>query len=358
VRGTFGIDESGGLRDERQQRLKIDQTILSRKKMDPTSPVTYFEDYAIFDDANQLVGKGEVALATLWDGKSTSGYVSTDNLLKHKPIAPYQREILGLYAQVIGHLAVLKNAEAVVLHLNASLEKRVEQRTAQLEQSNREMRSFSYSISHDLRSPLRTIDGFSQILLTSYSDQLDDQAQNYLQRIRSAAQHMAELIDALLKLTHIARNEIEPVPVNLTRIANEISARLHETAPDRTVHWTIQAGLTCHGDEAMMRLLLENLLGNAWKFSSKHLSASIEFGLNSNENRKVFFVQDDGAGFEMAYASKLFSPFTRLHASADFEGTGIGLAIVQSIIQRHRGEIWADSTPEKGATFYFTLPAC
>lgn len=224
-----------------------------------------------------------------------------------------------------------------------------------LEQVNKELEAFSYSVSHDLRAPLRTIDGFSRALLEDYGDKLEPQGKDYLGRIRAASQHMSELIDDLLNLSRITRAEMRYEKVNLSALAEVVAAELHEAQPERLVEFVIGENITAYGDSHLLQVVLENLLSNAWKFTSKHPRARIEFGSTQDQGRPVYFVRDDGVGFDMAYVDKLFSPFQRLHSEREFPGTGIGLATVQRIIRRHGGNIWAEAEVEKGATFYFTL---
>jgi PAS domain S-box-containing protein len=226
---------------------------------------------------------------------------------------------------------------------------------AELEQANKELEAFSYSVSHDLRAPLRSMDGFSQALLEDYGNKLDDQGKDYIRRVRAASQRMSQLIDDLLNLSRITRAEMHYEKVNLTALAKAIAAELQETEPERQVEFIIGKDISARGDSHLLRAVLENLLANAWKFTSKHPRARIEFGAIQVEGRSVCFVRDDGAGFDMAYVGKLFLPFQRLHGPTEFEGTGIGLATVQRIIHRHGGVVWAEGELEKGATFYFTL---
>jgi len=239
------------------------------------------------------------------------------------------------------------------------LEQRVRDRTAQLEAANKELEAFSYSVSHDLRAPLRSIDGFSQALLEDYFDKIDEQGKDYLHRVRAASQRMAQLIDDVLNLSRVTRSEMRFEKIDLGTLVSKIRKELQERQPDRKVEFAISSGLVGRGDARLLRIVLENLLGNAWKFTGKHPLAKIEFGVTHvghGHDKPVFYVRDDGAGFDMAYVDKLFVPFQRLHASAEFPGTGIGLATVQRIIHRHGGRVWAEGEVEKGATFYFTLP--
>jgi len=225
----------------------------------------------------------------------------------------------------------------------------------ELEEANRELEAFSYSVSHDLRAPLRSIDGFSQMLLEDYADKLDDKGKDYLRRIRAASQRMSQLINDLLTLSRISRADMHFEELNLTAMVEEITAELRQSQPERDVEFIIEPNVKAYGDSHLLRIVLENLLSNAWKFTSKHKSAIIEFGVKEHDGKTVYFVRDDGAGFDMAYVDKLFVPFQRLHEQDEFEGTGIGLATVQRIVHRHGGTVWAEGEVEKGATFYFTL---
>jgi PAS domain S-box-containing protein len=223
------------------------------------------------------------------------------------------------------------------------------------EAANRELEAFSYSVAHDLRAPLRGIDGFSQALLEDYSAKLDEDGQRYLGRVRESAQHMAQLIESLLSLARITRSELQRERVDLSDLARTKAERLKASQPDRNVEFLIGKGLTAVGDGSLLDVMLENLLGNAWKFTRNQPKACIEFASTRQNGQAVFLVRDNGAGFDMAYASKLFGVFQRLHTSEEFEGTGIGLATVQRIIRRHDGRIWAEGKVASGATFFFTL---
>jgi PAS domain S-box-containing protein len=231
----------------------------------------------------------------------------------------------------------------------------LQQKASELEVANKELESFAYSVSHDLRAPLRTINGFSQALLEDYDDKLDVQGKDYLRRVRAATQLMAQLIDDLLKLSRVTRMEINAEKVNLTQIAWSVINELQKSQPERLINIKIADGLEDTADSRLMRIVLENLLGNAWKFSGKQSEAIIEFGTTNEGEKKVYFIRDNGAGFDMAYADKLFAPFQRLHTAEEYPGTGIGLATVQRIIQRHGGKVWAEGQVDKGATFYFSL---
>ena len=250
-----------------------------------------------------------------------------------------------------------RHGEDEIRLLAAGLELRVEQRTAQLEATNRELESFAYSISHDLRSPLRALDGFSEILLQDYGEKLDDAGRNHLRRIKGAANHMAGLMDGLLQLSRLNREELAFREVDLGAMAVSTIAELREQDPRRDVVVDIEPDLVAQADPKLMRSVLANLLGNAWKFTSRHDHAHIEVGAAETDRGRAFFVKDDGAGFDMRYAENLFGAFQRLHTPDQFEGTGIGLATVQRIVHRHGGAVWAEGEVEKGATFWFTLEA-
>ncbi|WP_455204245.1 PAS domain S-box protein [Kaarinaea lacus] len=236
------------------------------------------------------------------------------------------------------------------------LEELVEERTGELREANDELSAFSYSVSHDLRAPLRAIDGFSRILIEDYAKKLDDEALGYLERVCKGVQRMGVLIDELLELSRVGRAEMHNVQVDFSRLATETVEQLQDSDPQRQVYISIEPGLTAYGDERLMRLVLENLLGNAWKYTRDTENARIGFSVQNQEGESVYVVNDNGSGFDMAYANKLFLPFQRLHRPEEFEGTGVGLAIVARIMTRHGGRIWAESELGKGASFYFTLP--
>ena len=256
-----------------------------------------------------------------------------------------------LVISVIRDVTERKRIEHQIQTLNDDLRARV----AELNAVNQELEAFSYSVSHDLRAPLRGIDGFSQALLEDYEGKLDDEGRDYLRRIRAASQRMAELIDDLLDLSRVTRREMRRERVDLTALARTVASQLERTDPRRRVVWSIAEGVTALGDGALLRLVLENLLGNAWKFTSKQPSARIEFCAVPHAGGTAYAVRDNGVGFDMDHAGKLFGAFQRLHAMHEFPGTGIGLAIVQRVVHRHGGRVWAEASPAAGATFYFTV---
>jgi light-regulated signal transduction histidine kinase (bacteriophytochrome) len=253
-------------------------------------------------------------------------------------------------------MAALVESQNEVTRMNVELEQRVAERTRQLESANRELESFAYAVSHDLRAPLRSLSGFSQILYESSAPGLDEKSKHYLQRIQDASQRMSGLIEDLLGLSRISRAELLARPVSLTQISLDAAAALREAFPEQRVQLDVAPDMNVTGDARLLRIAMDNLLSNAWKYSVNAAEPRVAVGLETGEHGPVYFVRDNGVGFDMAYAGKLFTPFQRLHAQSEFTGSGIGLVIVQRILARHGGRIWADAAPGRGATFYFTLP--
>lgn len=258
-------------------------------------------------------------------------------------------------AGTLDDISSRKIAELSLRNLNQELEARVRARTAELEAANSELEAFSYSVSHDLRAPLRAIDGFARILAEEAGPRLEAEQRDQLARIRSAAERMAILIDAMIDLATVTLQPLKRATVNLSTLAESVIRELHTEAPERVVAVEITRDLVVNADPALMLVLLDNLLRNAWKFTSRTPDARISFGARHEGGRTVFSVEDNGAGFDMHYANKLFKPFQRLHAQHDFPGTGIGLATTQRIIGRHEGRIWVDAQPGAGARFSFVL---
>ncbi len=297
----------------------------------------------------------------------------------HQCLAPrqWQETEIEFVSQIADHLGVAIQHAELLARLQAEIVDRqqAEQRAQELNQGlrqaiielkavNKELETFSYSVSHDLRAPLRSIDGFSQALIEDCIDQLDEAGHDYLRRIRTATQRMGQLIDDLLTLSRVIRSEMHREPVDLSKLASHICTVLQQSYPERHVEFNIQPGIIAEGDSRLLQVVLENLFNNAWKFTAKKPHATIEFGLippvattadAQGRIHPTYFVRDDGVGFDMAYLDKLFSPFQRLHSAKDFPGNGIGLATVQRIVHRHGGQLWAEGSVEHGATFYFAL---
>ena len=302
----------------------------------PHAQISYETEQEIIRSGKALV---DVEEQVVWpDGKET--WVSTTK-------AP----LLDQAGQIIGTFGISRDITE-----RKHSEEALQKAKLELEAANRELEAFSYSVSHDLRAPLRSVDGFSQALLEDYGDLLPPEGRNFLERVRSSAQRMALLIDDLLNLSRVTRVALKLVSVDLTRIAENIAAELRRAHPEQSVKFIIARNLNVRGDPHLLQVVLENFLSNAWKFTSKQEKPEIEFGSKRENNETVYFVRDNGAGFDMAYASKLFGAFQRLHTMTEFPGTGIGLATVQRIIHRHGGRVWAEGAVDKGATFFFTVP--
>lgn len=268
-------------------------------------------------------------------------------------VSPDLRSLVG----TIDDISSRKIAEMTLRNINQELEARVRARTAELEISNRELEAFSYSVSHDLRAPLRSIDGFARLIEEDLGERLDAGTRDHLERIRNAASRMSYLSDRLIELARFTRHALKKESVNLSEMATQVFEELRAHDPQRRVEIEVTADLMAIADKTLMRVVLDNLLGNAWKFTAKREIAHIRFSAEIEDDQRVFCVADDGAGFDMAFAANLFRPFYRLHDEASFKGSGIGLANVQRIIERHGGRIWADSIPDQGARFHFTLSA-
>lgn len=291
-----------------------------------------------------------------WTGEVYNAKKDGTQFWCHATVSTFDHHEYGtVWISIHQDITEKKQAEDEINNLNKELEQRVVQRTAKLEIANKELESFSYSVAHDLRAPLRSINGFSQALLEDYAEKFDEQGRDYIGRVRQASKYMGQLIDDLLKLSHVTRSEIQLDIVDLSQIANNIVAELRRGETGRRVKFTINNAVIANGDRRLLRILMESLLDNAWKFTSKKSEAKIEFGTSAMDGEEVYFVRDNGAGFDMKYVDKLFVPFHRLHSPVQFPGAGIGLTTAQHVINGHGGKIWAEGEVDKGATFYFTL---
>lgn len=348
----YALDAQGRLITFNEQMVRI--TGRPPAELDGIDALALFvpEDRAVIREAIRRVLTDGSATAsgrlTHTDGHST-WHAFTGQVLRSP-----DGEILGLTG-VGRDVQEQRHAEAQILRLNAELEQRVQDRTAELEAANRELEAFSYSASHDLRTPLRAIDGFSRALVEDCGAQLDDTARAYLDRVCAATARMAELIDDLLRLSRVTQHDMERREVNLSELAVRIATRLAEANPQRAVQFDTQPGLYVMGDAHLLEAMLENLLGNAWKFTARSPHPAVTFGRTEQAGGPAWFVRDNGVGFDMRQAARLFRPFERLHSTREFSGTGIGLATVQRIVQRHGGRVWAEAREGVGATIYFTL---
>jgi signal transduction histidine kinase len=329
---------------ERIRLLLNSQALRKHERAEPVEVVFHGKKYLVNADRlqimNLLVSTYEAAVETNLE------LLETQRELKAKSDAlqTQNQELKNLAGELDFERARIKD-------LNEELADHVRQ----LEVANKELKSFSYSVSHDLRAPLRGIAGFAKILQEDYGDKLDSQGLEYLQMLHKASEQMNELISALLVLSRVSQTEMRRQVVDLSGLVRAIVENLKSSAPDRQVEFAIADGLTASGDPTLLRMMLENLLGNAWKFTGKNPQARIEFGAQNSAAGRTFFISDNGVGFDMKYADKLFGAFQRLHATNEFPGTGIGLATVQRVINRHGGRIWTEGEVDKGATFYFTL---
>jgi len=289
--------------------------------------------------------------AGTWKHRKKDGTVIDVEIVSHELLWESKKARLVMAADVTERA----RAQQQIFELNQTLENKVEERTAQLGAINRELEAFSYSVSHDLRAPLRGIDGFSQAVMEDYAQLLDEKGKRYLSRIRSATQRMGHLIDDLLNLSKISKSAVNRVPVNASEIAEELVAELREKSPARAITVEIEQGLQMYADPGLLKIVLQNLLENAWKFTSKTESPIVTIKKVARDGQDGMAVSDNGAGFDMQYAHKLFGAFQRLHAATEYEGTGIGLATAQRIIHMHGGKIWAEGSVGQGATFYFSV---
>lgn len=296
-------------------------------------------------------GLGVLDIAMLHHGALHAAIVNGSPSARAAEIAKAAEFLAEILSPFEMSLRGYRETNARLIAMNESL--REAKRAA--DAANRELEAFSYSVAHDLRAPLRGVDGFSQALLEDYAGKLGDEGRGYLKHLRESAQRMGRLIDDLLALSRVTRAELVREPVDLSELARSVTAELQKVEPQRRVQTAIDAGIIAQGDARLLRIALENLLGNAWKFTAKRAESRVELGVTSSDGDRAYFIRDNGAGFDMAYASKLFGVFQRLHSADEFEGTGIGLATVQRIVNRHGGRVWAVGEVDHGATIFFTL---
>ena len=326
---------------------------------EPRQPHEPFETTLLRPDGSSVTMRTEIlsrdgdAIVALMVDVSAARVADQALTRAREVLEERNRQLFGGSEKLTEHDETLQSAgkeRETAAHLEAERQ-RVEELAARLAEANRELDAFSYSVSHDLRAPLRSIDGFSRVLLSKHAPLLDERGRDYLQRVRTATQRMSHLLDDLLRLARTSRATFSAATVDLSAGAQQIAAELQQSDPARRVTWKIEPRLMARGDRTLLRVLLDNLLGNAWKFTSRREHAVIEVG----RDETGFFVRDNGAGFDMRYADQLFGLFQRLHSADEFEGTGIGLATVQRIVHRHGGRVWAEGAVDRGATIHFTL---
>jgi PAS domain S-box-containing protein len=308
---------------------------------------------AVYAELWATIGAGRT-----WQGEFHNRKKNGELFWESATIAPIKDAagVITNFVAIKEDITGRKRTENQLQQLNEELEERIRQRTALLELANTELDAFSYSVSHDLRTPLRSIDGFSQALVEECGDQLSPAAKHYLQRVRAGTQRMGQQIDDLLKLSRVSRGTLNRQRLDLSAMAAALLEEIRQADPGRNLEISLEPGLTASGDQGLVRSVLQNLLGNAWKYTARVPAIRIEVFRAVQDGTEAFCIRDNGAGFDMAYAGKLFAPFQRLHSTHDFEGSGIGLAIVQRIIRRHGGQVWATGEVDRGASFFFTLP--
>lgn len=338
----------------------------AKRYLSLTSPDIVISDYMLLDgNGTDLLVKNPsdlpfpvIILTSHGDEQTAVDAIKSgalDYVVKSETILHDMPHIIRRTMREWSHIIERKHAEQELQLHRDKLEELVNDRTAELAAANRELESFSYSVSHDLRSPLRHIDGYSHMLLEDYSEALDSNGKKLLKKLRKSSQRMAQLIDDLLKLSRVSRHELQWQDVDLTCEAKRIAKKMQKIEPHRNVKFIIQDGLNSRGDQALLHILLQNLLDNAWKYTTNNSESTIQVGKTDYGNSLTFFVKDNGAGFDMQYVNKIFTPFQRLHREDEFPGTGIGLASVHQIIQRHNGKIWAEGKEGAGATIYFSI---
>ena len=353
--GTYGTDIHGETTDERQSHYSILPGSRLTPIIEGSQDLQNHSDAPLYHDG-ELVGQGSHVIAGLWDGETVIGFLTVDNLILQQPITDDGCEIIRLYASALGHLCTLKRAQESLMRLTGSLEQRVAERTKELEIANKELEAFAYSVSHDLRAPLRAIDGFTRILAENYESVFDEDGRRICGVVRDETRRMGQLIDALLTFSRLGRTGIQASVINMEALAHSVYNDLSNPEDRKRADIHVAPLPSVMGDYALIQQVWVNLISNAIKFSAKRERILIHISARVDTSEIVYSVQDNGAGFNMFYANKLFGVFQRLHTEQEFPGTGVGLAIVQRIIHRHGGRVWAESVQGEGATFFFTLP--
>ncbi|GAB4579888.1 MAG: hypothetical protein Fur0022_26270 [Anaerolineales bacterium] len=354
--GTYGTSIEGEITDEREARHPIHLNARIRNVVEGKEEIQMFTDVPLYQADGSQVGVGARISAGLWDGASVIGFLSVDNHIHQHPFTEHDREIIRLYASALGHLCTLKRAQEALSHLNETLDQRVSTRTEELQTANRELEAFAYSISHDLRAPIRAIDGYITLLIENHGTHLDEEGQRISAIVQKEARRMGRLIDDLLTFSRFSRTELRKSHVDMEALAKSVAETLLLPEDHARVHLTIGPLTPTLGDYSLLQQVWTNLLSNALKFSSKSDQAIIQIQSEQTSGQVTYSIRDNGVGFNMAYVHKLFGVFQRLHGEKEFPGTGAGLAIVHRIITRHGGKIWAESKEGVGTTFFFTLP--
>ncbi len=353
--GTFGTSEDGQTTDERHAAHQISPSAHLFDVVEGKTSIQHYREAPLYRNSQQ-VGIGERVTAGLWDGEKVIGFLSIDNYINHSPFSEHDLELLQLYASTLGHLCTLKRVQDKLTLLAEELEERVAQRTAELETANRELEAFAYSVSHDLRAPLRAIDGYTHILVEDYGNLFDDEGKRLCGIVRDKTHHMDKLIEDLLAFSRVSHAEMRKSQIDMAAMVEVTYQDIVAPQEQERIDLQVEGMPMAMGDPSLLRQVWINLLSNAIKFSRQRERAVIRVTCTESEDELVYAVSDNGAGFDMQYVNKLYGVFQRLHNEQEFPGTGIGLAITQRVIHRHGGRVWAEGAISQGATFFFSLP--